>query len=70
LIRLPKKSNAATHCGLVRVTLPLSSVSWQPLASAKCSKVCWVKVSPALVAATIPSTLPAFSLSAAALIAS
>jgi hypothetical protein len=49
---------------------PWSSVSWQPLARAKYSKVCSVKDSPALVAATIPAWPDWFSLVAAARILS
>ena len=60
----------ATHWGEVSWIAPWSSVSWQPLASAKYSKVCSVKDSPALVAATIPFWPGCLSLVAAARILS
>src|SRR4029450_9303453 len=44
---------------------PAWSVSWQPLATARYSKVCWVKES-GLVAATLPAISPPASLAAAA----
>jgi hypothetical protein len=49
---------------------PRSSVSWQPLASARYSKVCWVNPSAAVVAATIPLRPGSLSLVAAARILS
>ena len=42
------------------------SVSWQPLASMKCSTVCWVNTSPPAVAAVIPKNPLAGSCSASA----
>src|SRR3954454_7158940 len=45
-IRSPYQENESTHAELLIVTLPLSSVSSQPLPSAAASKVCSVNASP------------------------
>ena len=50
--------------------LPSASTSWHPLARARCSKLCWVNDSPALVPATIPTRPPPVKVKAAVRIAS
>ena len=47
------------------VILPAASTSSQPLASATCSKVCWVNASPAAVAPAKPARPGLFSVRAA-----
>ena len=62
----PYQRSASTHCGESNVTSPPSPTSWQPSASATCSKVSAVKPSPAFVASVIPATPSPLSFSAAA----